>query len=105
MVFLRSTLPAIRERSKALTSKYSHSMTPDRDQKRENVHRASELSRLLDEWDPLGVYGGDGGEPPPGEYSDLVWPIIRMLDEGVNSKQRERGMRDSGEKHSGTKLT
>lgn len=72
-------------------------MTPDRDIPRENVHRAGELSRLLDEWDPLGLYEGDDGEPPPGEYSDLVWPIIRMLNEGATAQLLARGIRDAVE--------
>lgn len=43
------------------------------------------------------MYEGDDGEPPPGEYSDLVWPIIRMLNERVDAKQLARGMRDAVE--------
>ena len=73
-------------------------MTPDRDRQRENVHRARELSAMLDEWDPLGVYEGDEETSrPPGEYSDLVWPIIRMLNEGATAERLARGIRDAVE--------
>ena len=72
-------------------------MTPDHPE-RENIHRAGELSALLDEWDPLGVYEGDEEiSRPPGEYSDLVWPIIRMLNEGATAEPLARGIRDAVE--------
>jgi hypothetical protein len=84
-------------------------MTPDRDQRRANIHRARELSRMLDEWDPIGVYEGEGGEEldddakaAPGEYSDLVWPIVRMLDSGSDARALARGIQDVMNRDYGT---
>lgn len=58
---------------------------------------------MLDEWDPIGVYvdfNDDDGEvedetdgPLPGEYSDLVWPIMKMLDAGEDAMGVARGIR------------
>ena len=54
------------------------------------VHRerdayARELSALLDRWDFLGVNDPPEDGPGPGEYDDLIQPIIGWLGEGVDS--------------------
>ncbi|MCW2573202.1 MAG: hypothetical protein JWO88_3260, partial [Frankiales bacterium] len=41
-----------------------------------------ELSRLLDEWDPIGVYDPPEDGPPPGEYARLVGPLLTKLRTG-----------------------
>ena len=75
-------------------------MTLDRGHRRENIHRAGELSALLDEWDPLGVYEGDEEiGRPPGEYVDLIWPIIRMLNDGADARRLARGIEHEVEKN------
>ncbi len=40
------------------------------------------MSNFLDEWDPLGIYL-DADGPPPGEYDDLTWPLVRLLADGA----------------------
>lgn len=46
--------------------------------------RMRELSRRLDQWDPIGVYGL--GEPwPAGEYDCLVGPTMRKLHDGSSA--------------------
>ena len=44
---------------------------------------AKALSEYLDAWDPLGVYADSDG-PPPGEYDDLTWPLMRLLVDGAS---------------------
>jgi hypothetical protein len=46
---------------------------------------AQVVSRMLDEWDPIGVYEGDGG-PPPGEYQLLVGPVLTKLRSGDDAQ-------------------
>jgi hypothetical protein len=41
-----------------------------------------ELSRLLDEWDPIGVYGDWLDLPGPGEYDRLIGPVLTKLRSG-----------------------
>jgi hypothetical protein len=48
-------------------------------------HDARVVSRMLDEWDPIGVYEGDGG-PPPGEYDRLVGPVLTKLRSGDDAQ-------------------
>lgn len=44
------------------------------------------VSRMLDEWDPIGVYvAGDG--PPAGEYQRLVGPVLSMLRSGKSAEE------------------
>ena len=40
---------------------------------------ALELAGMLQEWDPIGVYEGEEQNPFPGEYDDLVMPIMSAL--------------------------
>ncbi len=44
---------------------------------------ARTVSKYLDEWDPIPVYDDPDEGPPPGEYDDLVWPIMRLLVDGA----------------------
>lgn len=46
---------------------------------------ARAVSRFLDEWDPIPVYDEPGG-PLPGEYDDLVWPVMRLLVDGASAR-------------------
>ena len=41
-----------------------------------------ELSDLLDQWDPIGVYQDGDDAPPPGEYERLVGPVLAKLRKG-----------------------
>lgn len=43
------------------------------------------VSSCLDEWDPIPVYDEPDG-PPPGEYDDLVWPVMRLLVNGASAE-------------------
>lgn len=38
-----------------------------------------ELSSLLHQWDPIGVYDADAPNLEPGEYDDLVVPLLDQL--------------------------
>jgi hypothetical protein len=40
---------------------------------------ALELAQMLHDWDPIGVYEGEGQNPSPNEYDDLVTPILTAL--------------------------
>ena len=42
-----------------------------------------EVSALLDVWDPIGVYAYEE-PPPPGEYDDLVAPLVGRLARGAD---------------------
>jgi hypothetical protein len=47
------------------------------------------LNRLLDEWDPIGVYDGfddQDDRPPSGEYERLVNPILTKLRAGDSAR-------------------
>lgn len=44
-----------------------------------------ELSLLLDEWDPIGVYDPPEEGPPPGEYERLVGPVLTKLRAGESA--------------------
>lgn len=46
-----------------------------RQERRALSSAARTVSRYLDEWDPIPVYDEPGG-PAPGEYDDLVWPVM-----------------------------
>lgn len=48
---------------------------------------ASELSRLLDEWDPIGVYDSTDDTPPPGEYARMVVPLLTKLRAGESPRE------------------
>lgn len=48
---------------------------------------AQELSRLLGEWDPIGVYDPHEDGPPPGEYGRLVGPILTKLRAGDSVRE------------------
>jgi hypothetical protein len=48
------------------------------DRRRFNA-RALQLAQMLHDWDPIGVYEGDDPNPSPGEYDDLVSPILTAL--------------------------
>lgn len=43
------------------------------------------VSRRLDEWDPIPVYDDPEDSPVPGEYDDLVWPVMRLLLDGASA--------------------
>jgi len=70
-------------------------MSPSRHHERANIHRARTVSRMLDEWDPIGVYENDDYAPAPGEYADLLWPIIHLLDAGADATGVARGIREA----------
>jgi hypothetical protein len=40
---------------------------------------ALELSQMLHDWGPIGVYEGEDQNPSPDEYDDLVTPILTAL--------------------------
>jgi hypothetical protein len=42
--------------------------------------RGRELRALLNEWDPIGVMGDDSS-PADTEYDDLLWPLMRLLED------------------------
>ena len=69
-------------------------MSPTRHHERANIHRARTVSRMLDEWDPIGVYENDDYAPAPGEYADLLWPIIHLLDGGADATRVALGIRE-----------
>lgn len=41
---------------------------------------------MLIEWDPLGVYRDEPRPDGDDEYDDLIWPILRWLDNGVDAE-------------------
>jgi hypothetical protein len=47
----------------------------------------TELSRLLDEWDPIGVYEKWLGLPGPGEYDRLIGPVLTKLRSGCTPEE------------------
>jgi len=50
--------------------------------------RGRELRALLNEWDPIGVMG-DEASPGDTEYDDLLWPVMRLLEEGASAADIE----------------
>jgi hypothetical protein len=51
----------------------------------------AELSKRLDEWDPIGVYDFMTADQwPSGEYDDLVMPILDVLQAGVRPHELAR---------------
>ncbi|MGW6128725.1 hypothetical protein ACWFNE_01735 [Cellulomonas sp. NPDC055163] len=61
-------------------------MTADDGRSRATVkRRMRELSRRLDQWDPIGVYRYEDG-PPPGEYDHLVAPTFSRLRNGATAE-------------------
>ena len=51
------------------------------------------LADLLQNCDPIGVYEGDITPPPPGEYDDLVRPILAELRKGASVESLTRDLR------------
>lgn len=57
----------------------------------EKTAEMAELSRRLDEWDPIGVYDFMTADQwPSGEYDDLVVPILEVLQAGVRPHELAR---------------
>jgi hypothetical protein len=63
--------------------------------RRDVDERARELSLLLDRWDFLGVYDSSEVGPGPGEYDDLVEPIMRWLREGADAAELSRRLHET----------
>jgi hypothetical protein len=42
-----------------------------------------EVGRILDAWDPIGVYREPADAPPAGEYERLVGPVLTKLRAGA----------------------
>lgn len=51
-----------------------------------NDHHVVELRARLVEWDVLGVYQDEDGPDDDYEYDDLIWPILRWLEDGVDAR-------------------
>ena len=49
---------------------------------------------MLHDWDPIGVYGGDDPNPSPGEYDDLVSPILTALRANPDPTSLARQLRE-----------
>ncbi|MGV8970116.1 MAG: hypothetical protein ACOH1J_06675 [Microbacteriaceae bacterium] len=59
----------------------------------ERTSEKVELSRRLDEWDPIGVYDFMSADQwPQGEYDDLVEPILEVLRAGVRPHELAPGL-------------
>lgn len=66
--------------------------------------RMRELSRRLDQWDPIGVYLYDD-QPPPGEYDCLVGPTMRMLHDRASAADIADMLAHELVDHFGVRLT
>lgn len=56
---------------------------PSQAEQQQLRHVADGLQSLLNQWDPIGLVGADG---PTDEYECLVWPVVRLLREGVSAE-------------------
>ncbi len=55
-----------------------------REERRALTDAAKTVSHRLDQWDPILVYDDPEDAPRPGEYDDLVWPVMRLLVDGAS---------------------
>lgn len=56
--------------------------------------RSARRHRMLHDWDPIGVYGGDDPNPSPDEYDDLVSPILTALRANPDPTSLARQLRE-----------
>lgn len=55
---------------------------------------ALELAGLLHDWDPIGVYCREDQNPDPGEYDDLVLPILQYVRTAAGRESLAVDLRD-----------
>jgi hypothetical protein len=72
-------------------------MTTTKLGKRALRQRGRELRALLNEWDPIGV----GPSGPSDEYDCLLWPIMRMLEDGIGQEQLVSSLKNQFTEHFG----
>jgi hypothetical protein len=67
--------------------------------KEESRQRWSEVRRLLNEWDPIGVIGGP--DSPNDEYDWLAGPLLRLMERDASSSEISDFLRTEIEDHFG----